>query len=256
MKIGLILAQHNEIEYIQECLTPWIKYRKDNSLLIACLDALFQESLDVNSDGSSNTHEILTEYKRLNLIDFYQKIDQRIKEHEVRNIALKWLLENDIEVAISIGVDEIFTLEEIEKITNYIKKERFIAVFKIHYKNYIGDKKHYINGFVPHRIWRVQYQDNKLKEFAWDDDIKYIDKNGLEILDKMLPSKIIPGIQIKHYTWLNDERSRRKCIYQNDHFSPYGCGYKWNETTKSVGFNEEYYKKTGQSIPEIMVDNV
>lgn len=247
--IGLILASYNDIKYLPSCLENWIKYRETNPLLICCLDVCFAENGSGNStDGSI---ELLTKYKEENKIDFFQILPPGLKEHEARNVGLKFLLEQNCEAIVSIGTDEKFLLKEICQIFNYVKKEEFIAIFKIHYKNYVGDEKHYVNGFTPSRIWRVNYQDKKIKECFWDDDLKYINKEGVEIIDKNLPSKIIPNIQIKHLTWLNDERSKRKIAYQNLHFKPYGCGYKWNEKTQSVELNIEHYKNTGQTPPEI-----
>lgn len=252
-KIGLICAFHNEIDFIPSCLVPWIEYRKNNPLLISCLDVSFQENGGGKSiDGSI---ELLEEYKKDNKIDFYEQLKDGLKEHEARNVALEWLLEQGVGLIVSVGIDEFFTIGEITKIFQYVEKEPFVAVFKIHYKNYVGDEKHYVNGFTPNRIWRVNYNKCKLKEFVWDDDQKYITKDGQEIIDRNLPTKLIPGIQIKHLSWLNGQRSKNKIIYQNIHFQT-GCGYCWDEQTQSVKINYEFFKKTGQTPPEILEDFV
>lgn len=252
-KIGLICALHNEIDFIPRCLEPWIEYRKNNQLLISCLDVSFLENGGGKStDGSA---ELLEKYKEENKIDFYQQLGNGLKEHEARNVTLKWLLEHGVDTILSIGIDEMFKIDEITKIFDYVQKEQFVAVFKIHYKNYVGDEKHYVNGFTPNRIWRVNYNKCQLKEFVWDDDQKYITEQGQEVMDRNLPTKIIPGIQIKHLSWLNGRRSKNKIIYQNAHFST-GCGYKWNEQTQSVEINYEFFKKTGQIPPEILEETV
>lgn len=249
-KIGLICALHNEINFIPQCLAPWIEYRKTNPLSIVCLDVCFAENGEGNStDGSV---ELLTKYQEEGKIDYFQPLWAGLKEHEARNVALKWLLNQGVDTILSIGIDEIFCIEEIEKIFNYVKKKQFVAVFKIRYKNYVGTKKTYVNGFTPNRIWRVNYNGYKLHELVWDDDVVYI-KNNEKVIDRNLPTKIIPGIQVKHLTWLDGQRSKGKINYQNAHFQT-GCGYKWNEQTQSVEINYEFYKKTGQIPPEIILE--
>jgi hypothetical protein len=62
---------------------------------------------------------------------------------------------------------------------------------------------------------------------------------------------IIPisiGKEIQHFSWLNNEKSKKKCEYQKRHFSGV-CGYKWNEKENKLEFNELYYRSIGQFIP-------
>lgn len=248
-KIGLILAQNNEINFLPDCLSPWIEFRKTNPLLIVALDVCFDENGVGNStDGSL---ELLTEYQEDGKIDYFQPLWAGLKEHEARNVALKWLLDQGVDLIISVGSDEIFKESEIKQIFDYVNKDKFTAVFKIHYKNYINDKSHYVLGFKPNRIWRVKYNNFKISEFFWDDDVKYLGKNS-SVMDKDLPSKVIPNVIVDHFSWLDCERSRKKIEYQSNHFSPpigLGCSYKW-ENGKVV-FDAEFYKKTCQPVPEI-----
>lgn len=246
--IGLILAQRNDGEYLTRCLEPWITWRKDNPLLISCLDVCFGEN---GSGGSTDgSFETLQRYKNANLIDFLQQPPDGLKEHDARNVALKWLLEKKCDTIISIGADEIFTSLDTRKIFKYIEKEEFVPIFRIHYKNYVGDEKHYVKGFNPQRIWRVNYNGYKLQKFFWDDDILYLNEKGEEVIDRNLPQKTVPNVFVKHLTWLSNERSRNKIIYQNRHFVT-GCGYKWNDENKSVEINNDFYIKTHQHPPEI-----
>lgn len=249
-KIGLILAQHNEVAYIPQCLQNWISYREHNPLLIACLDVCFQENGEGNStDGSL---QLLRQYKHDNKIDYVEVLPPGLKEHEARNVALKWLLENNCQIIISIGADEVFKLLDIKAIFDYVEKEKFISVFKIQYKNYVLSRWQYVLGFNPHRIWRVNYNGWKLKEFYNDDDTLY-EKDGQIITDKQLPSKIIPNVLTDHYTWCDFSRAKSKVEYQEKHFS-HGAGCSFRINNNKIEFNPEYYKKTGQSIPEVYED--
>ena len=248
-KIGLILASWNDIKYLSSCLQTWINWREHNPLIIAVLDVCFQEN--GRGDSTDGSVQLLRQLKHNNKIDFFEILPPGLREHEARNVALKYLLDQGCEIIISIGSDEIFKLSEITQIFNYVNKEEFIAVFKIHYKNYVGDENHYVLGFKPNRIWRVNYNNYKLSEFFFDDDVKFSGPKG-EITDKQLPVKVIPNVLIDHFTWLDNERSKSKILYQEKHFAPpvgFGCSYKW-ENGKVV-INTEFYKKTGQTIPEI-----
>lgn len=251
-KIGLIIAQHNEINYLAPCLQNWISYREHNPLLINVLDVCFTENGEGNStDGSLR---LLKQYKNDFKIDFLNILPPGLKEHEARNVALKQLLEQGCSLIVSIGSDEIFLLSDIQKIFEYVKKEEFIAVFKIPYKNYVFDKWHFVRGFAPHRIWRVNYNGYKLNQFEWDDDISYI-KDDEQILDKQLPIKIIPNIEIAHFTWCDLERSIDKIKYQELHFKN-GAGCSFRVNNGKIEFNPEYYKKTNQSFPEVYEENM
>ncbi|MEK6878831.1 MAG: FkbM family methyltransferase [Nanoarchaeota archaeon] len=249
-KIGLILTVHNDIAYLFLCLKNWISYREHNSLLISVIDVCFQENGEKNStDGSI---QFLKQYKNDNKIDFFEVLPPGLKEHESRNVALKYLLNQGVDTIISIGSDEIFLLKEIDQIFKYVNKEEFIAVFKIPYKNYTFSKWQYTLGFCPNRIWRVNYNGWKINGFAWDDDQEYINDKGEKIFDKNLPIKIIPNILIKHYTWCDYSRSKEKILYQSAHFSHgAGCGFRVNKDNTNIEFNIDHYKQTGQAIPEL-----
>lgn len=249
--IGLILAQHNEIEFLKDCLDPWINYRKPNPLLIAALDVCFAENgTGGSTDGSA---ELLQNYKTSLLIDKYEQLVNGLKEHEARNVALKWLLEQGVELIISIGADEVFSLSQINEIFNYVEKDNLTALFKIHYKNYVGDKQHYVLGFKPNRVWRVSYNGWKLKELNFDDDAVY-EKDGQIVSDKSFPTKVIPGVFVRHLTWLNGERSENKIIYQEKRWGKDSCSYKIDPISKQVSLNDKYYKITCQSKPEVLSD--
>lgn len=250
-KIGLILCCFNEKDFISDCLKSWIEFRKTNPLLISVLDVCFDENGTGNStDGSL---ELLTEYQKEGKIDYFQSLWTGLKEHEARNVALKWLLNEGAETILSVGVDEFYKLEEIKQIFEYVNREEFIAVFKIPYKNYTFSRSQYTLGFCPHRIWRVSYNGWKVNSFAWDDDIDYVNDKGEKVLDRNLPIKTVPGINISHYSWCDVQRSINKIKYQESHFQN-GAGCSFRVNNGKIEFNLEYFKKTGQSIPEIYKD--
>ena len=253
MKLGLLIAQFNEIEFIKDCLAPWISFRlkNPNKLTISCLDVKFLENAvgkEVSSDGSL---EFLQSCYKINDIDNLQIIPTGLKEHEARNYGLKYLLSQDIDYLLTWGSDEVIGYNQIGSIYDFVAKDPFTAFFKIRYKNFVGDKNHYVLGFEPPRIFKVKLNGNvKLNEFFWDDDITYVDTtNGSIRSYKDFPSKTIPKILVNHYTWLNGPRSVAKIEYQRKHFGH--CSYKYNDK-QEISFDPSYYKKFNQEIPEIL----
>jgi FkbM family methyltransferase len=259
---GIILAQNNEATYLKRCLEPWVVARKEAPILIVCLDVSFAENGGGNStDGSL---ELIQQYKKEDKIDHFEILPPNLKEHEARNVGLKWLLDKGCDLIISIGVDEFYSVLEIRKILNYINSQPLIAVFKIHYKNYVFDQQHYILGFKPNRVWRVSCGKYRLVEFFNDDDCLYKDADSGCVRDSSLPCKVIPNSVafVGHYTWLNDERSRRKVEYQEKHMGNVvgdpkaACSFRWDHNLNCLKWNEEYYKKTGQPLPEVFEEIV
>ena len=70
--------------------------------------------------------------------------------------------------------------------------------------------------------------------------------------DDMFPSIIIPDLQIKHYSWLDGETSKKKIEYQRSR--GWTCSYKVDDQNR-VSFNEEFYKQNPNiQIPKIYID--
>ena len=247
-KIGLILAQNNEIKYLSDCLQNWISWREHNPLVIAVLDVCFQENSGGNStDGSI---QLLKQYKHDNKIDFFEILPPGLKEHEARNVALKYLLDAGVEIVWLLGSDEIYSYEEINNAIKYVKKEEFITWFRIEFKNLVFDDKHYIKGFNPGRIFRTNQNKLKIKEMYYDDDFLYTD--GINNIDyKNLSHKQIPIHLCNplHYTWLDDDRSKKKWEYQIKRWGKNGCSFFYEN--EKIVFNKEFYKKNNISLPEI-----
>ena len=247
-KIGLILAQNNEINFLSDCLSPWIEFRKTNPLLIVALDVCFDENGTGNStDGSL---ELLTEYQKDGKIDYFQPLWAGLKEHDARNVGLKWLIKNGAETIWLLGADEIYSASEIESAVKFVNKDPFTSWFRIEFKNLVFDVTKYVRGFNPGRIFRVNSNKLKIKEMYFDDDFLYTD--GINDIDyKNLSSKNVP-IKIcnpLHYTWLDDPRSKKKWEYQTKRWGKNGCSFSYVDD--KLVFNKEFYKKNNQSLPEI-----
>jgi len=261
LKFGLVIAVYNAIDYLSQCIDSWVDFRqKYGNLKIAIVDCKFDDFEDTSLSNNSNdgTCELLNQYLKKNKIDFFEKLPSKKKEHDARNVALNFLLKEKVDYIITWGVDEFASLEEIEKITNFVEQNPAECCFTINYKNYIFDDRHWADGFCPYRIWKTIHYILKLESFYWDDDCVYIDViSGDKVCDKMLPLCKIPKdiAHIKHHTWDNLQRNIIKILYQQKHFkSGAGCFLKYNEKENKVEWNLEYFKKTNQNIPQLFED--
>ena len=250
MKIGLILAQYNGQDYISKCLTSWIEYRKENDLLISCLDGRFtgfgqENGSDQSTDGSLTYLQNCYEKDYIDFLDSFAGVS----EAEARNIALKHLIDNSCNLIFSIGVDEIFALNDINNIFTFVKNNPFVFVFQIHYKNLIWDNQ-YIEGFCPRRIWKVKGSTCSLKGFYNDDDCQYLLNSGQTVIDTQLSTQAIPKTKafIEHHTWNNTARSIKKINYQNSR-PGWLCSFEHKDG--KIQFCKEYYRRTGQPYPTV-----
>ena len=248
MKIGVLATGFNCADYFDKVLEPWLQYKeKYGELIISAVSGHFTGNAVIEDDSKElmlhafNTKKI--QYLALPVGDF--------DEAAIRNLALTPLLKENVDIIWLLDFDEIYTLEEIEKILQFVQRESFIACFTIEFKNYVFTKTTYIKGFAPRRIWRVNYGSLlKLDKFVWDNDIQYKNIENNISLDNLLPTGRIPNITPKHFTWLNDIRSKNKISYQEKHFAKgAGCSFKWEDN--QLKWNLDYFQKTGEPIPTI-----
>ena len=273
MKIGVIYCCYGNPEYIDDCLKPWIETKKSHDILIAAVHGQFKEYNNFGiPDTDEDSIEKLEKSYHRKIIDniyiqnspwFGDKNSENIyqTEAEIRDKGLQWLLTQNCDYIWLLDNDERYTVEQINNIINYIKKEEYITWFSIPFKNYIFDGKSWVSGFCPPRIfksWSSSVCGNIiLSKCYWDNDFEYIahNSNNEKISYKDLPTKSIPVDilkgGIKHLTWLNSN-GKLKYEYQMKHFGH--CGYKWNYDTNLLEFNKEYHQKHNIPIPEVFKD--
>lgn len=203
-----------------------------------------------NIDQNRETLEFLEEFKKANIIkDFTGKYD----EIEARNLHFPFSGEDLIWI---LDGDEFYTKEQVESILEYVESKPFIDVFNIPFKNYIFYGDEYIEGFCPPRIYRSVLNNGwNFNRFYNDNDGQYLDSDGLnhklnDICQKNIPKKVVNG-GVKHMTWLHS-KGEQKYNYQMNYFGH--CSYIWNQQTKKLEFNKDYYKKYNLPIPAIYKD--
>lgn len=253
IKIGLVIATYDSIDFVEKCLAPWIEHRKNGNLLISIIDGRFLGFPGVTQNSNDGSLEILDSYLDDNKIDYLFKSSLDRSEHETRNLALGPLLELDeCTHIISWGIDELINPKEINSLFSYIEKNPEIAVFSINYKNLIWDNQ-YLEGFCPRRVWATKIMDYTLQGFNYDDDCYYQSPDGTKIQDIQLPGIKIPKnkLFVEHHTWNDLDRSIQKISYQNSR-PGWLCSFEYKNG--KIDFCEAYYKKHNIPKPEIFIN--
>lgn len=252
MKLGVVISVYNGMDFLEECLRDWISL-KTLGIEIAIVDCLFERFNGKTPNSNDGTVEFLEKYLKEKKIDFFQKLKPNLKENEARNIAIEYLLNKDVTHVLTTAPDEIFKKTDIKYLIDFLQKDETNALFYLNYKNYIGNKKNYILGFCPKRIWTAQYYNFLFNGLRFDDDGMFYDTHSKNIVsDNIFPSIVIPNLQIKHYSWLDGETSKNKIEYQKSR--GWVCSYKVDQNNK-VSFNEEFYRQNPNiQIPKIYTD--
>lgn len=254
MRIGILATGFNCADYLDRALEPWLQYKeKYNELIISAVSGLFTGNEVLALD---NTKELMLHAFNTKQIHYLALPIGSFDEATIRNLALTPLLKENVDIVWLLDCDEIYTLEEIEKIIQFVNQDAFTACFRIEFKNYVFTVKTYIKGFAPRRIWRVNYGSLlKLDKFVWDNDAQYKNAQGDIHLDSVLPTGRVPIVTPKHFTWLNNIRSKNKILYQQKHFAHgAGCSFKWEDN--QLKWNLDYFQKTGEAIPTIYEEKV
>lgn len=243
MRFGIVYTGFNNFKYAKESILPWIflKYTYPENFFISAVSVPFLEYKNeiIEEDKTTEFLKTLSEAK---IIDSCFSEPRYIKENEARNLGLKMLLKKGIDYIMIVDSDELYTTRDIIKIINFVKQNNFDG-YKINFKNYIYDGKHYLEGFCPPRIYKNNIY-NGINSFYWDNEIIYnngrTDKN-IRFID--IPKEVA---FIKHMTWLN-ENGEQKVKYHHKHFG--GCSYIWNQETKTLKLDLSYYDKMGYERP-------
>jgi hypothetical protein len=250
MKIGLLCCFYNCAEDVDKLLAPW---RNISNCIISIVHGQFKEYHDLGyPDEDIATIEKL-KVTPCNYLYVQNGIYE--SEAEIRDKGLRYLISQNVDIVILIDSDEFYTEDNVKGILSYIEHpdNDLYAWYSINFKNYVFDCKQWLDGFHPPRVFRTKYNSIAIDRFYWDNDILY--KNGeIKCNYKDLPSKEIPKrvAHVKHITWTH-ENGKKKVEYQNRHFGT--CSYRWDEQSKQLAFNEDYYLKNRLPLPITKTDD-
>lgn len=239
MKIGILGCFYDCAEYLDDVLAPWreVKRGSEHEFVIASIHCRFKEYVKIGDEQQDDNETILKINEHSNLIDapFFSAVP--LMEAEARNIPLQYLQVSNTDVMWLLDGDEFYTVKEINDIVNYVIDNPDPYYYKINFKNYVFDEGQWIDGFNPNRIFHMN-KNPKLDKLYWDNDVYFeggLGQNRFPLLE--IPREVA---HVKHLTWLNDDRSKKKCEYHAKHFG--SCSYAWDYDNNKLIFNKEYYK--------------
>lgn len=251
-KFGIIFSAYNAQPYLSNALDPWIMARKTrlggHEFVICAVSVPFE---GFNQSRNDDTLDILAVSALFGKIDHVVHQDVPMKETEARGAALKWLVDQGVEASWIVDSDEFYTIAEIEQISSFVEASPLISLFRLCLKNYVFDSKTYlVEPFTPPRIHRIRpYQSTAVACGFWDDNnVEYFRKSG-KFHDIQLPGLTVPKscAFVSHASWLNDERSKRKILYQNSR-PGWKCSFDWDD------FRGGLIWRDGFPIPETAQD--
>ena len=241
LNIGILFCSYGKDtqNYIRHCISPW------ESTDLLCNVSFAATSAQFSKFETEEDYESKRIFEANGVERVFHSINP-ISEAEARSGGLNLLSLDSLDYVWLVDSDEIYKTEEINAIVNFLERNRLTNWFSISLKNFVFDKSTYLEEpFQPPRIFKTHCGDVKLAGFYWDNEPYYIkDENNSQHIDfKSFSSIIIPPnvAWISHYSWLNDERSRKKIEYQKAR--GWNCSYDWNKET-GLTFSIDCYKNS------------
>lgn len=258
MRIGIIYTAYNSEDYIERSINPWIEAKTKKiggfDFSIATVSMPFEKFPSSKQDGTLEKLQKITERGDIDTLFCDSNIP--VNEWEARNLCLQYFKNNyPCDLFFMLDSDEFYDTNEIKSLFQYIESgDPLVAWYKVCLRNFVFNNKTYLTEpFMPPRIYRNRVGNYEINKFTYDNDINYIHiKNKEEKSHLELAYSTVPQIlcNARHYTWLDDQRSRDKIDYQKSR--GWMCSYYVNEQGR-LDFNPEYYKKYNIPVPSVSV---
>jgi hypothetical protein len=264
--IGVTCIGYNCKEGLEEVLRPWKQIKTSpelaplvGGLSIAFVHGCFEETHAIGFPLKSEdgTEEYADEIFHKGVLDEVGGRNEPRKEYEMWTEGYelsqrysKTFLNKDIDLLWMLNTDEVWTIDEINKVLSYIKLNNLVDFYKVNFKNYCIDKSTWVDDFIVPRIWWAKKQGG-LKRFYQDDLVEY--NNGKK--DIVCSHLVIPQAVAfpKHYSWVGSkEYLQRKLAFQKLRYGQ--CSYRWNEAENKLELNDDYYKAVGKPKPTLYKD--
>lgn len=238
---GIIFIGYNTESYISDSLAPWIEARRSSlgghSYIICAVSLPFA---GFPHDNIDNTIPILQNMLDIDQIDHIITEPRNIPETTARGMALSWLKSQDVDIVIQWDSDEILDQQELTQIISTVESNPWIIWFRLSYRNLVFTSDQWLaEPFTPPRIHRIKVNFGEAVGFEADNDIIYQRLDGVFLHQRDLSSITIPWSIASplHYTWLNDDRSRRKIEYQLKGRGWPQCSFSWDDSKGGLIFN-------------------
>ncbi len=238
MTIGIILTGFNMQEYVRPCLDAWTAARAQklggHEFVICAVSLPFA---GFSNDGEDQTTELLRAELAAEHIDNLITEPRNIPETVARGMALTWLKDQGCELSWQVDMDEVFTINEIDRIIRFVENNRWINWFKVSYRNLVFTPDQWlVEPFTPPRIHRLNIPGLEVAGFIQDNDIVYQRGDGVFVYQVELAHLTVPTsiAHVRHFSWLNNSRSRAKVEYQVRRWGQ--SSFSWDDT-KGLIFN-------------------
>jgi hypothetical protein len=260
--IGITCIGYNCKEGLEEVLGPWEKIKENpslapliNELKIGFVHGCFEEThaLGYPIFSEDNTELTLDRYWECGVIDGFHVSNKPRKEYEMwtegYELSKQWAT-GDQDLLWMLNTDEVWEIEEINRVLNFIQSNNLVDFYKVNFKNYCIDKSTWVDDFIVPRIWWIKKQGG-LKRFYQDDLVEYNNgKRDVQCSHLVIPQ---PVAFPKHYSWVGSkEYLQRKLAFQKLRYG--ACSYRWNDTEQKLELNDEYYRNVGKAKPTLNKD--
>lgn len=242
MRIGLIFSAYQTKEYVERALAPWVEYRLANLFapgahdLRICAVSVRFAGFEGEDDG---TRDILRRARDDGEIDHLIESPDNIPETTARGMGLQYLREQECDISIQWDADEVATIGEIERMLEYVEREPFVTAFKFAYRNLVFTPTQWLaEPFTPMRVHRLKHGSYVADRFYDDNNVMYKGTITRDFgQDVSFPVMTVPEsiFNPRHFTWLNDDRSRKKEAYQRSR--GWTCSFSWDDSQGGLIFN-------------------
>jgi len=238
VKIGLIYCAWGTLDLTPQSLAPWIELRRQGKAVICAVSVRFA-GFEGEDDG---TREYLRAALKRGKIDHLIDGPDNVVETIARGMALNDLKARGVTHTWLADSDELYEMSQIERIMEFVDANPWSVFFRLSLHNYVFDDKTYLADiFTPPRIHRMDNLRSGVAElFYQDNEIAYRNTTTNELIpDRAFASMTIPEsvAAIRHVSWPNNLRSRKKIEYQLSGRGWPTCSFSWDDSQGGLIFN-------------------
>lgn len=258
LRVGITFIGYECMELMPRSLMPWFQIRADPSLIpgikslkISLSHGCFEETAKLgfpiaSTDGSADWMLKAEQEKEADKTIIYSS---PMKEYEMWTGNYLWM-KDEIDFLIMLNHDEMWTIEEIKKLFQFVNFNSQVDFYKVNFKNYCINEQTWVDNFINPRMWWVN-RNGGLKGFWKDELVEYNDGTK----DFQRSSVTIPMAFLfpKHLSWVGSKAYlQRKLNFQALRFG--SCSYAWDEKNDCLMLNDAFYAHFGLPKPELHHD--
>jgi hypothetical protein len=263
ISIGVVNINYDCAKTLDLAFNPWREV-KDGALKglvdnvwISSRHVCFPEtaSLGYPLHSTDGTIEKLDDLWADSVIDELLIYPEPVEEQIAWSDNLPFLQSKNPDIIMMVNSDEIFTVNDITRIVEFIQRNGLTDFFRINFKNYFGRGK-YVDNFIVPRVWSNKRNGGVLN-FYKDDLCTFVNgKKDVECSCMTIPKKLcFPA----HYSWslppqYSDEENKkfvmRKLGFQKIRYVY--PSYRWNEEKNELELDPTYYTRFGLAMPQVL----